>query len=373
MPTDLKTEQIYSIVNKLSKQMLGREAIDVVDTNSLVTLGNKILSSSSLTENFTNTLVLRIARTIVSFRRYESKLKPLVFDTLRWGAIVQKIKVEMPEAEEDKAYDLVDGESVDMYVVKKPTVKQKFFVNRTPYSFRVTIQRWQLMRAFTGEEEFGAFISAIYGEIRNKLELTFEELGYAAMNNFIVNLDGTTQIIDLVSLYNTMRGKSLTTGISALGDSDFLRFAVSRMNIYAQRLTEMSTLYNSEGYTRHTPIKFQRFIMNAEYSEAMKTVVEWEAFHSEYVTKAANIEITRWQSPESPLEIMGTNQLGANVTMDNVIAFIHDRDALGTYRKEDEVLTTPVNARGRYTNTFWHEEQMWFNDLSENAVVFTLN
>ena len=32
-----------------------------------------------------------------------------------------------------------------------------------------------------------------------------------------------------------------------------------------------------------------------------------------------------------------------------------------------------INAAGGYTNTFWHEKQLWFNDLSENFVMFTLN
>ena len=52
---------------------------------------------------------------------------------------------------------------------------------------------------------------------------------------------------------------------------------------------------------------------------------------------------------------------------------IHDRDALGVYKIDEDVLTTPVNAAGAYYNTYWHEKQLRFIDLSENIVIFTLN
>lgn len=368
----MATTQIYTLVNEVNSQIMGEKAIAAVDTNSFVSLGQQVLSSQDNVENFTNTLVERIARTIISYRMYNSRLKPIVFDDIRWGAIVQKLKVEMPEAIEDEAYDLVDGESVDMYIIKKPKVHQKFFVTRTPYSFFITIQRWQLKRAFLSEAAMGSFISAVFGEVQNKLELTFESLGYLAMDNFIANVT-PAQTINLVTMYNAAAGKTVPTGEGALFDGDFLRYAISTMNKYAFRMESMGSLYNAEGYTRHTPMAYQRFVAITDFIEAMKSVVQWQAFHEQYVSKAATIEIPHWQSAQSPLDINVTDKNGTATTINNIVGFIHDRDALGTYRKEEETLTTPVNARGRYTNTFWHEEQMWFNDLSENALVFTLN
>ena len=50
-----------------------------------------------------------------------------------------------------------------------------------------------------------------------------------------------------------------------------------------------------------------------------------------------------------------------------------DHDAMGTFREEETVLTTPVNARAAYYNTFWHERPLWFNDMGENGIVFFLD
>lgn len=365
------TKQIYTIVNDVNSQVTGKDEISVVDTSTFVSLGRDILNSQDYTENFMNALVMRIARTIVSYRKYNMLLKPLVFDDIRWGAIVQKLKVEMPEAVSDDAYDLVDGQSVDMYVVRKPKVHQKMFVTRTPYSFFVTIQRWQIKRAFLSEETFGAFISAVFGEIQNKLELTFESLGYMCMANFVGNTQAD-QRYKLLTMYNNETSSTLTPA-QASRNPDFLRFAISMMNTVAFKMQSISRLYNAEGYDRHTPYADQRFIIPVDFNERMKSVVQYEAFHKEYVSKAASVIIPHWQNPKEPLSIQVTDENGKDVSIDNLIGFIHDRDALGTYRKEEETLTTPVNARGRYTNTFYHEEQMWFNDLSENGVIFTLD
>ena len=64
---------------------------------------------------------------------------------------------------------------------------------------------------------------------------------------------------------------------------------------------------------------------------------------------------------------------GEAVTKSNIAAVLFDVEALGMYRRDEDVLTTPVNAKGLYYNTFYHLKQLWYNDLSENFVYFTLN
>ena len=49
--------QIFNIVNDTAKQTFGETAITVVDTSTLVALGNEVLKSDENTDNITNTLV----------------------------------------------------------------------------------------------------------------------------------------------------------------------------------------------------------------------------------------------------------------------------------------------------------------------------
>ena len=366
------TDQIFTLVNETASQAMGQSAIKVVDTSSLVALGNAVLNSNQNVEAFVNTLFQRIGKQIFSFRAYRNKLKSMVISDFEFGAILQKIKVSMPEAEADDTFDLQDGQSVDMYKVSKPVVHQKLFVKRTPYRFRVTIQKKTLKEAFLSAEAMDTFIGQILGEVRNKIEVALENLGRATLANFIAE---SSHEVKLLTQYNALTtGATPLTPTSALLDNGFLRWAIGVMKTYMKGMSDMSTMYNDGTETRHTPYELQRMKVLASFETALETQVQYAAFNQDYVKLVGFEDLNFWQSEQTPGSIMvkrASDQ--TDVTVENIVAVLHDRDALGIYQKDEEVNTTPLNAAARYYNTFWHEQQMWFNDLSENFVFFTLN
>ena len=375
----MDTNQIYSIVNAVAQETMGESALVATDTASLVAMGNAILSSSTNTETFIDTLIQRIGKTMISYRPYKSKLGLLAVSDMTMGAIMQKIKVKMPTAVEDVTTQLIDGQSIDQYIISKPKATQKLFVKRTPYTFYVTIQKKWLREAFTSEVAMGSFISAIYGEVENALELSQENLARLCMANFMATIAGSAnRKVDLVTDYNQSSGRSVPTGEDSLLDEQFLRYAIGRMNNIAKKMETMSVLYNDGSETRHTPAKDQRFVSIVDFQTALETQVQWAAFNERYVQKQGGIEVPYWQSAKSPFDIdlviEGDDaEQEESTTLENIVGFIHDRDALGTYRKEVEVATTPLNARGLYTNQFWHMNDLYFNDVTENGILFTLN
>ena len=374
----MDTNQIYELVNDVAQQTMGESALQVSDTASLVAMGNAVLSSSSNTEAFIDTLVQRIGRTMISYRPYKSQLGLMAVSDMTMGAIMQKIKVKMPSAVEDVTTQLIDGQSIDQYIVSKPKATQKLFVKRTPYTFYITIQKKWLREAFTSETAMGSFISAIYGEVENALELSQENLARLCMANFMATIStSANRVINLVTEYNTLKSASLDED-NALLDEGFLRYALGRMNNISKKMKTMSVLYNDGSETRHSPEGDQRFVSLVDFQTALETQVQWAAFHEQYVKKQNGIEVPYWQAAQSPMDIDliiegDDGEQEESTTLSNIVAFIHDRDALGTYRKEVEVATTPLNARGMYTNQFWHMNDLYFNDISENGVIFTLN
>ncbi len=375
----MDTNQIYDIVNDAAQQTMGESAIMATDTASLVAMGNAILSSSTNTECFIDTLVQRIGKTMISYRPYKSQLGLLAVSDMTMGAIMQKIKVKMPTAVEDVTTQLIDGQSIDQYIISKPRATQKLFVKRTPYTFYITIQKKWIREAFASEVAMGSFISAIYGEVENALELSQENLARLCMANFLATISTTTsRVVPLVTNYNAASGRTVPQGESAMLDEAFLRYALGRMNNISKKMKTMSTLYNDGTETRHSPINTQRFVSLVDFQTALETQVQWAAFHEQYVKKQNGIEVPYWQAAKSPLDINliiegDDEEQEESTTLTNIVAFIHDRDSLGTYRKEVEVATTPLNARGLYTNQFWHMNDLYFNDITENGIVFTLN
>ena len=370
----MTTEQIYTVVNSAATQALGTGAIAAIDTASFVSLGNAVLSSSVNTEAFLNTLAQRIGRTIISYREYKNKLRNLVLNDFEYGAILQKIKIAMPTAEEDESYDLTDGQSVDHYKVSKPVVTQKLFVTRTPYQFKITIQREHLKEAFLSESAMGGFLAAVFGEVRNAIEYALENLGRGCYANYIAEVAGGTREIKLVTEFNALTGGSVTAA-NALSNKDFLNYAFRRINEHIDYFQDMSTLYNDGSATRHTPKADIRIKLLSQFVRAAETVTQYAAFHDSLVDVDGVYDpVSYWQSAQTRSQVKAKRASDdAETTVSNIVGVMHDRDALGIYQINETVATTPINAAGLYYNQYYHEKQLWFNDLSENFVIFTLN
>lgn len=370
----MNTTQIYALINEVNAQAYGANALAVADVQGLISLGNTVLSSAANTESFLNTLVQRIGRTIISFRAYRNKFSDMVRNDFEWGAILQKIRVKLPETVADPAYNLTDGQSVDPWTIYKPDVTQKFFVTRTPYMLPVTIAREQLKEAFTSESMMGAFIAAVFGQVRNALEVTLESLGRLAIANMIAETGARE--VRLVTDYIADTGETVTAA-TALYDPDFLRYAVSRIKSVSDYFEDMGTLYNDGSIETFTPKAEQKLKVLSVFERQLETVVQYSAFNEEMVALNAFQTVNFWQGQNTNANrdgiIIKRASDGTETTVNNIMAVLYDVEALGLYRKDEDVLTTPVNAKGMYYNTFYHLKQLWFNDLSENFVYFTLN
>lgn len=372
----METNQIYDIVNSTVSQAIGETALTVVDTQGLISVGNVVLSSSTNTEAFLNVLAQRIGRTIYRFRDYNNKFKDMIVSDMTMGTILQKLRIEMPEAVSDPTYSLVDGQSVDMFKVAKPKAHQKLFVTRTPYMFKITIQRETLKEAFLSVEAMGSFISLIFGEVRNAIELSLENLGRLTLAGAISEV-GASQDIHLVTDYNTehnLTGDDAKTATTFLTDPDCLRYAIFRINNIIDMIQDMSTLYCDGTLPTFTNKENMKIRVLSAFQRRLETVVEYASFHEQFTSIAgAYSTINFWQSEQTPSSIdIKKPSNGTEVAKTGIVAVVHDRDAFGIYQIDETVATSPLNSDALYYNQSWHEKQARFIDTSENIVIFTL-
>lgn len=368
--------QIYTLVNDVFAQTTGRTDIKAVDTGSLVAMGNELENLGKM-DIWLNACARRIGKTIDDNRVYRNKFADLYRDDVEWGAMVQKFRVEMPEAKEDDMAKVgqMDGQSLDHYIISNPVVKQKIFDKETPYSFFITIQDAYLKEAFLNAGAMNGLLSSIFTKVQNKIEIVLEDLARTAVNNFMLNcVDG--QIYHLLTMYNNRTGKKLTA-TQAWYDEAFLRFAIGIMNTVSDKMETMSTVYNAEGVQRFTPKGMQRCYLLSDFKTNLETQVQYAAFHEKLVDKNADVAVPYWQAVKEGDNINDlatvSKIVGTDKTMNNVLGVMFDKEAIGTHRQQNRVYTTPINARGAYYNTFWHENQMWFNDMGENGIVFMLD
>lgn len=389
----LTATQIYTIVNEISSQAMGSKAIAVVNNAGLVALGNTVLGSNETKNNFINALTDRIGRTIVSFRAYHSHFPDFERDSIEWGNILQKLKVAMPDAEADDSFNLADGKSVDQYKINKPKVNQLLFTNESPWQCYITVHLDELEKAFVDSSAMGAFISGMFGEVQNRIELAMENLSIDCVNNYMAEMikrkvQRPSRVINLVTEYNSAMGLASTDALKpqdALNTPAFLEYVVRRINTISSTMEYMTSgMFNDTAfaggdtqnaiYSRHTPKSEQRMMLFIDLVNSLKTNINSKAFNMKEV--AIDIPFTTvpfWQALKTPDAInIQPASGGTAISQTNVMGILFDREAMGTFKNKYTSLTTPINAAGKYYNVFYHMIQMYYNDLTENAVVFLL-
>lgn len=389
----LSANQIYTIVNEVAQQAMGSKTMAVVNNAGLVALGNTVLGSNETKNNFINALTDRIGRTIVSFRAYHSHFPDFERDAIEWGNILQKLKVAMPDAESDDSFNLQDGKSVDQYKINKPKVNQLLFTNESPWQTHITVHLDELEKAFVDSNAMGAFISGMFGEVQNRIELAMENLSIDCVNNFMAELikrktQRPSRVINLVTEYNTAMGLTSDKALkpeNALNTPSFLEYVVRRINTISSTMEYMTSgMFNDTAYaggdtqngiySRHTPKSEQRMMLYIDLVNSLKTNVNSKAFNMKEVAIDIPFQtVPFWQSLKTPdgINIQPASG-GTAISQAAVMGILFDREAMGTFKNKYTSLTSPINAAGKYYNVFYHMITMYYNDLTENAVVFLL-
>ena len=375
-----KVEQIYTLVNETAKESMGEKAIAVKDVSSLIALGDSVLSSASDTENFLNTLVDRIARTVFSVRRYETDTEGMVRHPFEFGCIVQKIYVDMPEAKQNNSWEIgKEGYTPVFAPVIKPTAKQKLFKGITTWEVDVTIPDYMLRTAFLNETSMATFIDAIFTAMDNMITLALENNANLTRASFIARkLKGGKPCgaINLLHEYNTLTGASLTVE-GAMMNAEFLAWASRAINLWVKRMSKMSILFNEEGYKRHTPK--DKIVVNLlqDFTSACDTFLGANTFHDELVKLPMYDSVAYWQGAGESFDFDDTSAINIKIDESNtitkkgIIGIVYDYEAMGVTLNERRS-TSERNNHDEYTNYYNKANIGYFNDMSENGIVFYL-
>ena len=371
-------KQIYSILNDVAKQSLGTQAIAVVDTQSFISLGDKVLKSDTDTENFLSKLTDRIAKTVYSVRNYSGINKNLMREPFDYGVIVQKIHVEMPEAKENNAWKIGESGYTPTYApVIKPTVSQKLFNKLSTWEIDVTIPDFMLKTAFLNESSMATFIDAIFTAMNNAMVMCADNNANLIRANFIGNKIHSakpTQSINLLAQYNTLTNANLTVA-SCLHDVDFLKWATMQISLWTKRMRVMSKLFNEDNNSKFTSEKYLVLDVLQDFASSTATFLQSDTYHKELVALPMYNEVPYWQGSGETFAFADTSKISVKidgtteVTQGGIIAVGYDYNAIGTTINEPRS-TTDRNNKDEYTNYYNKATIGCFNDLGENGIVF---
>ena len=380
-------EDASGILNNVRKQVTGEEPIAILDETQFISVATTLLQAGY--DPILNAITQMVSRTIFSIRPYNRKFAGIKMDSEQWGSIVRKLSIADKDWDTDVRYDLVDGESVDMYKVNKPNILQTNFYGVNHFDKMVTMFKDQLDNAFSGSAEFGRFVSLVVQNVSDMTEQAFESIARMTIANFIGGkIASDNSVIHLVTEYNDATGLSLTseTIFAPENINDFSKWCYARittlMGLMSERSQEFQINVEGKEINRHTPYELQKVYMYAPLLNEMRARVLADTFHKDMLEKSDVEEVNYWQSIETPNQIMvkpaymGTDGLiidGEEMTIDNLAGVIFDRDALGYTEVHRWTATTPFNVKGGYWNTNYVFDLRWYNDFTEKGVVLMLD
>lgn len=376
------------ILNSIVKQATGISDIAVINEGfvSIATVALGIAPDTLL-----SAVSQVISRTIFSVRPYNRKFAGLFIDNMKWGNHVRKINIGDKDLELNVSYDLIDGQSVDADIVSKPDILQTNFYGQCVYSKHYTIFRDQLNIALQNEAEFERFYTMLVQNTMDMIEQCHENTARATIANFIggkVKSD-INNVIHLVTEYNNVTGLALDSNTVKKPENfvPFYKWAFSRIKTISGLMTERSLQYhiNITGHNimRHTPVQNQRLYLYTPEMNNVESSVFSSVFNEQYLKMMDYEGVNFWQSIKTPMEIsvnaryidstgiITTDAKGTATS--NIFGILMDEEAVGVTTYGARTAVTPYNARGEYTNVWWHFNDRYWNDFTENAVVFLLD
>lgn len=381
MMNDLTVTQVSTVLNDIVKQATGLSDLKGVDTSNFVAVAQIGLQSGY--DNIMGAISQTLAKTVFSVRPYTAKFKSLNVDNIKWGNHVRKLRVLDKDFEDNAEWEAKDGQSIDMQKINAPKVLQTNFFGQETYSKSLTTYKDQLDVAFSSAEEFARFVSMSLQNVSDMIEQAHETTARTCLANMIY---GSVKV-DLLAEYNRVKGASLKYADIFKKDNftDFFEFAYATIRAYSNLMTERSVMYHNnitgKEVTTHTPYSKQKMFALNTYDEYVKSTVLSSVYNDKYLTQLNFEQVNFWQSIKNPDTIMGQfttmNSNGELVKSEetqlkNIFAILFDEEACGYSTFNQWSASSPFNAKGGYTNTHWHFTERYWNDFTENSIVFTL-
>ena len=400
----------YALINAIAEEATGQKStVQAVNTSTFVSVGESILRTG--TENTLNAIGLVLGRTFMAVRPYEAKLR--IFNALNSGLYtnrMRKISFYSRPAQASGAfntnlytnhamgYDNGNNSGVSlptMWEQNQPVPMEFNFGGRSVWDDSTTIYEDQLQVAFRSESDFAAFMGGVMTEKGNDIEVQKESFNRALMLNYIGGIYDMNSVangaIDMALAFNTDNNTSYTRqDLLTTHFKEFLEYTIAKIKKLSNILTyrdmgfHWSPSKTVGGVTyellRHTPKAKQKLVMYRPFWIDAEAKVLPEIFNDQYL-KPENYEgVDFWQNINEPTKVDITPAIpdtsdpttqiaGSRVQLDYVLGILFDEDAAMVDYQLDASYSTPIEARKRYRNLWWHFAKNAINDFTEKGVL----
>lgn len=386
----MKVTQVYELLNTITSELLGDSIIVNEDLSNVVDVGKAFENLENGYDNYVRKLHDHIGKMVFVDRVYSGRAPSVLMDGWEFGSILEKVRADLPDAEENETWNLEDRAVYEQDTFYKPSVSAKFFNKRVTFEIPVSITEKQVKSSFSNATQLNAFYSMIQTAISNSMTVKLDGLIMRTINAGIAetihnefsagvyNASSGVRAVNLLYLYNqTLAEADRLTASEAVTDSGFIRFASYTIKNYIGYMHDMSTLFNLGGTEKFTPDERMKIVMLNQFKNSAEVYLYdgLNQFNTEGVKLPQVDGVSYWQGSGTSLAFADVSAInvktpsGDTVSVTGVLCTIFDRDTLGV-SNIDRRTTTHYNAKAEFWNE-WHKyDAGYFLDFDENMVVF---
>ena len=388
----MNVKQIYELMNTVTSEVTGKTDLVTEDLSNVVDIGKEIFDNTSV-DNYVKSLVNHIGKVIFVNRPYTGNIPSMLMDSWEFGSVVEKISAEIPNASENSSWELENGKSYDTNVFYKPSVSAKFFNKKVTFEVPMSFTELQVKESFSNVNQLNGFLSMLYNAVDKSMTIKIDGLVMRTINNMIahtVNADYSTvtdddyskasgiKAVNLLKLYNDKFGTSVTAD-NALTTPEFIRFASYIINLYRDRLSKISTLFNVGGKERFTSPDMLNIVLLSDFKASAKSYLYGDTYNENEVALPDAESVPYWQGSGTSYNFADVSKITVTIatgdnetvtrTISGILGIMYDRDSMGVCNTDRRV-TTNYNAKAEFYNNYYKFDASYFNDLNENFVVF---
>ena len=383
--------QVYSILNDVTKEVIGDSVVVNEDLSNIVDIGKAYENLDNGLDNFVRALNDHIGRVVFVDRVYKGRAPSVLRDGWEYGSILEKIRGKLPNAVENESWELQDGYSYDPNIFHKPDVNAKFFNKRITFEIDMSFTEMQVKSAFSSAMQMNGLMSMIRTNIENSMTIKTDSLIMRTLNAAIgetlhaeytggsYSSTSGVRAVNLLYLYNNnVNSGADISAATAMHDAAFMRFATLTIKNYMSRMGVISKLFNIGGTEKFTPADMLHVVMLDEFKNSVESYLYdgLNQFNTESIKLPEGIEtVPYWQGSGTDYAFSSTSKIyvdtpsGHTVQASGILAVAFDRDCLGVSNISRRV-TTNYNPKAEFWTEFHKYDAGYFLDTDENCVVF---
>ena len=390
----MKVTQLYTLINNVTKEILGDTVVVNEDLSNVVDIGKAVFDATSV-DNYVKKLVNHIGKVVFQNRAYAGGVPSVLMDAWEFGSVLQKISMALPEATENESWKLVNGQEYKQDVFTAPKVEAKFYNSKVTFEIPMSFTELQVKESFSSAEQLNGFVSMITTGVENSMTVKLDALIMRAINNMTAEtlvagigsgvagaktLDFTKTsgiAVNLLALYNASATNKVEVA-NALQTPEFIRFATYTIGIYADRMSKISKLFNIGKKERFTPADMRRTVLLSDFSKAAATYLQADSQNPDMLALPQHDTVPYWQGSGTDYALSSTGIIDVKTASGEIVkvpktaailGVMFDRDAVGVANL-DRRTTTAYNAKAEFYNNWYKMDAGYYNDLNENFVVF---